>query len=74
MQKLKPGDLVTVSERVSSVTVWTNVLGDDVEGYIFPDEIYLVLEVNELCESLRLIDTKKGLEGWVSQNVVDKVK
>ncbi len=74
MQKLKPGDLVTVSERVSSVTVWTNVLGDDVEGYIFPGEIYLVSEVNELCESLRFVDTKNGLGGWISQNGVDKVK
>lgn len=70
----KRGDLVTVSKRVNSVTVWTNISSDDVEGYLFPGDVYVVLGIDQLSESLRVIDTKNGFEGWVSQNVVDKVE
>lgn len=74
MQKLKPGDLVIVSERLNCVTIWADALSDDVVGHAFPGEFYLVLDVNEKRESLRVVDTKRGLEGWVSQDIVDKVK
>ena len=74
MNRFQPGDLVTISGRLSCVTIWADALSDDVVGHAFPGEFYLVLDINEKRESLRVVDTKRGVEGWVSQNIVDKVK
>lgn len=68
------GDLVEAIPGMGPRTIYDDeVVGDNVEGYIWPEDRFVVVDLGGRSRSVQIMNMQTGLRGWISKNVIQKV-
>jgi hypothetical protein len=73
-EEIRVGDLIEAIPGMGPRILWGDAQGDDVIGYAFPDEIFIVVECNAGLTSMRVTNTLDGVTGWISSDCVQVIK
>jgi len=70
----KDGDLVEVDPELGPRTMWATRDSDDVLGYAFPGQLFIVSNRCEMTDCFEITNTLTGLSGWIDRVCLQLVK